>query len=71
MTEPDPDFGTMTRTASDAVIDTTTRRRLGFGFWVSVGWLFLIIGVAVLAPWLPIADPNETCLLYTSAAADE
>ena len=60
MTEPDPDFGTMTRTASDAVIDTTTRRRLGFGFWVSVGWLFLIIGVAVLAPWLPIADPNET-----------
>jgi peptide/nickel transport system permease protein len=50
----------MTRTASDAVIDTTTRRRLGFGFWVSVGWLFLIIGVAVLAPWLPIADPNET-----------
>lgn len=56
MPEPVPTTGTVPDTASD----TTTRRRLGFGFWVSVTWLALIVGVAVLAPWLPIADPNET-----------
>lgn len=37
-----------------------TRRRLGIMFWVAVGWLVLIIMLALLAPLLPIADPNET-----------
>lgn len=43
-----------------AALDTTLGRRLGAGFWVSVGWLVVIVTVAALAPWLPIADPNET-----------
>lgn len=41
-------------------VDATTSRHLGAGFWVSTGWLALIVCAAVLAPWLPIADPNET-----------
>lgn len=37
-----------------------TRRRLGAFFWIAVGWLVLIVALALLAPVLPIADPNET-----------
>jgi peptide/nickel transport system permease protein len=33
-------------------------RRLGAAFWLCVGWLVLIIGAAILAPWLPLKDPN-------------
>ena len=35
------------------------RRRLGFGFWISMGWTVLIALVAALAPILPIADPEQ------------
>jgi peptide/nickel transport system permease protein len=37
-----------------------TKRRLGVGFWMAVGWLVLVIALAVLAPVLPLADPDET-----------
>ena len=37
-----------------------TKRRLGFGFWFSIGWLVLVIGLALLAPILPLAPPDET-----------
>lgn len=33
-------------------------RRLGFGFWLSLGWIVLIVALAVLAPVLPIDDPE-------------
>ncbi|MBT8207257.1 MAG: ABC transporter permease [Acidimicrobiales bacterium] len=36
--------------------------RLGLGFWLSVVWLIIVAGLALLAPWLPIADPNETAV---------
>jgi peptide/nickel transport system permease protein len=36
-----------------------TRRRLGFGFWLAVGWLVLIVALALLAPVLPLADPDQ------------
>ena len=36
------------------------QRRLGPGFWIPIGWITLMVGVAVLAPILPIADPEET-----------
>ena len=29
-------------------------RKLGWSFWLAVGWLVLIIAAAILAPWLPI-----------------
>jgi peptide/nickel transport system permease protein len=31
-------------------------KKLGFGFWLAVGWLALIIGLCVLAPVLPFVD---------------
>lgn len=39
------------------------RRRLkglGIGAWLCIGWLVLIIGAALLAPILPLDDPNDT-----------
>ena len=39
---------------SDAV-----RRRLGFGFWLAVIWLAVMVFVALFAPLLPLADPTE------------
>jgi peptide/nickel transport system permease protein len=46
---------------------TTGKRRrgigLGFGGWVCVAWLTLVTGGALLAPWLPIKDPNDQDLL--------
>ena len=36
------------------------RRPLGFGAWLSILWLGLIILLAVLAPVLPIDDPNQS-----------
>ena len=40
--------------ASDAM-----QRRLGPGFWIPIGWITLMVAAAVLAPILPIADPEE------------
>ncbi len=37
-------------------------RRLGFGFWLSIGWLALVVSLALLAPLLPLADPTETAI---------
>jgi peptide/nickel transport system permease protein len=37
-----------------------TQKRLGPVFWLSVGWLALISGLAILAPLLPIPDPNRS-----------
>ena len=34
-------------------------KKLGFGFWLAVGWLGLLISLAILAPVLPfVDDPN-------------
>ena len=41
--------------ASDAM-----QRRLGPGFWIPIGWITLMVAASVLAPILPIADPEET-----------
>jgi len=35
-------------------------KKLGFGFWVAVGWLVVVIGLALLAPYLSFIDrPGE------------
>jgi peptide/nickel transport system permease protein len=34
------------------------KKTLGLGFWLAVGWIALIVVVAVLAPWLPLKDPD-------------
>lgn len=41
------------------VADGAVRRKLGPFFWIAVGWMVLIVLAALLAPWLPIKDPNE------------
>jgi peptide/nickel transport system permease protein len=38
--------------------DDMLERKLGFAFWFGVGWLVVIIAAAILAPWLPLKDPN-------------
>lgn len=36
------------------------RRRLGVVGWCCAGWLILVSAAAVLAPWLPLDDPDVT-----------
>ena len=39
------------------------KRKIGFGFWVSIGWMVLVIMAAFLAPILPIPDPDQTGII--------
>jgi len=34
-------------------------RRLGVGFWLPMSWMIVIVGVALLAPVLPLKDPTD------------
>ena len=34
------------------------KKTLGLGFWLAVGWIVLIALLALLAPVLPLKDPN-------------
>jgi peptide/nickel transport system permease protein len=42
------------------------RRKLGFGFWVPAGWVFLVLFGAFFAGVLPLKDPNlpDPCAQY-------
>jgi peptide/nickel transport system permease protein len=40
------------------------KKRLGLVAWFAIGWLVLITVMAVLAPWLPLKDPNKPDYLY-------
>lgn len=42
----------------EAAEGTTVKKKLGFGFWLAVGWLVMMIALAILAPVLPLKDPN-------------
>lgn len=35
-----------------------TRPGIGVGGWIAAGWLILVVGVAFLAPWLPLDSPT-------------
>ncbi len=39
--------------------EAAVKKRLGIAFWICVGWLVLIVAVAILAPYLPIKDPRQ------------
>jgi peptide/nickel transport system permease protein len=41
-------------------MEAAPTRRLGFLGWFSIVWMVVIIGAALLAPILPLDDPNET-----------
>lgn len=38
--------------------DETTKRKLGIGFWISTTWISVVVLAALLAPWLPLKDPD-------------
>lgn len=42
----------------DAVPHGVEKKSLGLGFWLSIAWIVFIILLALLAPWLPLKDPN-------------
>ena len=39
--------------------DKVASRRLGISFWTAIGWIFLVSAAALVAPWLPVTDPEE------------
>jgi peptide/nickel transport system permease protein len=36
----------------------TIKRKLGWTFWLCIAWLVAIVLAAILAPWLPLKDPD-------------
>jgi peptide/nickel transport system permease protein len=38
--------------------ENVEKRRLGFGFWLAIGWVVLIVLLALFAPLLPLKDPD-------------
>ena len=44
--------------AIESAEGTVAEKKLGWGFWLAIAWLVLIIGLAALAPWLPLKDPD-------------
>lgn len=45
--------------ADDEEVEGAVKKTLGVAFWVAIGWIIVISLAALLAPILPIADPNE------------
>ena len=45
--------------ADGPAADRVAPRRLGISFWTAIGWIFLVSAAALVAPWLPITDPEE------------
>lgn len=43
----------------DLELDDPIKKRLGVGFWICIGWLVLVSGLALLAPVLPIDGQND------------
>ncbi len=46
-----------------APADETTTRKLGIGFWISVTWIAVVVLAALLAPWLPLKDPDANFIV--------
>jgi peptide/nickel transport system permease protein len=44
----------------DQVVGARAGKRLGLAFWIASGWFALVALAALLAPILPIDDPNKT-----------
>lgn len=57
------DEGAVIAAERDVQVDhaegTVEVKRLGIGFWLSIAWIVLIITLAILAPWLPLKDPDQ------------
>ena len=53
------DRGAALGTEEGIFANDAMQRRLGPGVWIPIGWITLMVAAAVLAPILPIADPEE------------
>jgi peptide/nickel transport system permease protein len=49
---------------AEAPMEHVQKKKLGFGFWVSIGWLVVIVGLAALAPILPLKDPDTNFVVF-------
>jgi peptide/nickel transport system permease protein len=47
-------------------VEKAANKKLGIMGWIAVGWLVVIVGSAILAPWLPIPDPNKPFVTHAS-----
>jgi peptide/nickel transport system permease protein len=50
----------MAESETTSIATTVGRRPLSLGAWLAIGWLGLVVVAALLAPLLPLPDPNET-----------
>jgi len=48
-------------------VEKSATKKLGLFGWIAIGWLVVIVGLALLAPWLPIAPPDQKFLRDTGA----
>ena len=48
-------------------VEKAATKKLGLFGWIAVGWLVLIVGLAILAPILPIPAPDQKFLRDTGA----
>lgn len=58
---PAPGFAESATERTHTVVERArVRRRKGLGFWLAATWLVLAFGAALLAPVLPLDDPNRS-----------
>lgn len=43
--------------------DKAVKRKLGFTFWISAAWLFVVVGAAIFAPYLSIKSPDANFIV--------
>lgn len=53
----DPEISGPTAAVAEPEVDAAPKKRLGLGAWLAIIWLGLLVGSAVLAPYLPLKDP--------------
>jgi len=45
------------------------KRGIGLLAWIGIGWLVFIVGIALIAPFLPLKDPKFSDFLHTNSPA--
>lgn len=58
-----PDAGASLTGAPPVAAPIAPRAKLGIGGWLSIAWLVLMFGSALLAPYLPLEDPNRSAFI--------
>lgn len=61
MSAPAPPPETHVEVADEALVvpGQIQAKKIGWGFWLAVAWIVLVALAAILAPFLPIKDPNR------------